>query len=97
MKKKVHNSVPLPREITRMHLRDVWSQFRSLLEGTFENGESRVELQADCVERIDGPGIQLLLSFQKAAEAKGLRVALINPSPTMRNSIAIHRGEKFLR
>ncbi len=54
----------------------------------FASQESDIVLLGNEVERVDATGIQLLISFKQAVEAKGHQVSLNSPSSSFEEVIS---------
>ncbi len=77
-------SIALP---TRLGIANV-TAFREELSGAFDQNQA-IEIGADAVERVDAAGLQLLFAFVAAAQSRGQKVEIKEPSSVFTQTVAM--------
>jgi ABC-type transporter Mla MlaB component len=73
----------LPAELTIFAVAELREPWQAWLSGL--SGAAQATVRADAVDQVDAAGLQLLLSLQRSAKARGHSLQLLQPSHALRS------------
>lgn len=86
----------LPKELTIFTVELFWKTLVETIENTIQSGEKKIVLYFGALEKIDGSGIQLLLSLEKTMLKEKFEVKYINVSESIENVLKLVGVEYLL-
>ena len=88
--------VKLPNELTIFTVEEFWKRLVETIEKMSESDEQLLSLDFESLEKIDGSGIQLLLSLEKTMLKEKFQVKYLNVKESIEEALKLVGVEYLL-